>query len=69
MVLRFSRRMCKSVADADDVLQETLLQAATRLPEFEGRASLSSWLFALARSTRRASDGRRAQTGALPMRA
>lgn len=49
-VLRFARRMCKSAVDADDVLQETLLAAATGLPRFEGRASLSSWLFALARS-------------------
>lgn len=49
-VLRFARRMCKSDADADDVLQDTLLAAATHLGEFEGRSSLSSWLFALARS-------------------
>src|SRR5512139_2295083 len=49
-VLRFARRMCRSDADADDVLQDTLLAAATHLGEFEGRSSLSSWLFALARS-------------------
>lgn len=49
-VLRFARRMCRSDADADDVLQDTLLAAATHLGDFEGRSSLSSWLFALARS-------------------
>ena len=49
-VLRFARRMCRSDADADDVLQDTLLLAATNLDGFEGRSSLSSWLFALARS-------------------
>lgn len=49
-VLRFARRMCKSDADADDVVQDTLLAAATHLTDFEGRSSLSSWLFALARS-------------------
>lgn len=47
---RFALRMCRNVHDAEDVLQETLLAVATHLPEFEGRASLSSWVFALARS-------------------
>jgi RNA polymerase sigma-70 factor (ECF subfamily) len=49
-VHRFGIRMCKSVHDADDVLQDTLLSIATHLGEFEGRSSLSSWVFALTRS-------------------
>lgn len=49
-VRRFGMRMCKSPDDADDVLQDTLLAIATHLPEFEGRSSLSSWVFALVRS-------------------
>ncbi len=49
-VRRFGVRMCKSPHDADDVLQDTLLAIATHLPEFEGRSSLTSWVFALTRS-------------------
>lgn len=47
---RFSLRMCRNAPDADDVLQDTLLSVATHLGEFEGRASFSSWVFALTRS-------------------
>ena len=47
---RFGLRMCKNVHDAEDVLQDTLLNVANHLGEFEGRSSLSSWVFALTRS-------------------
>jgi len=49
-VQRFGVRMCKDPHDADDVLQDTLLSIATHLGEFEGRSSLTSWVFALTRS-------------------
>lgn len=49
-VQRFGLRMCRNTADADDVLQDTLLLVAKHLDEFQGRASLSSWAFSLARS-------------------
>jgi RNA polymerase sigma-70 factor (ECF subfamily) len=49
-VHRFGLRMCKNVHDAEDVLQDTLLNVANHLGEFEGRSSLSSWVFALTRS-------------------
>ena len=42
--------MCKNAHDADYVLQDTLLNVANHLSEFEGRSSLSSWVFALTRS-------------------
>ncbi len=47
---RFGLRMCKNVHDAEDVLQDTLINVAQHLGEFEGRSSLSSWVFALTRS-------------------
>jgi RNA polymerase sigma-70 factor (ECF subfamily) len=47
---RFGLRMCKNAHDADDVLQDTLLSVAKHLSEFEGRSSLSSWVFALTRN-------------------
>lgn len=49
-VYRFSRRMCGSLADAEDVTQETLLSAAQNLSQYGGQASLLSWVFAIARS-------------------
>ena len=49
-LLRFSMRMCRNTADAEDVLQESLLAAARGLPEFRGDSSLSSWLYSIARS-------------------
>jgi RNA polymerase sigma-70 factor (ECF subfamily) len=49
-VLRFGMQMCGDVEDARDVLQETLLAAARTAPEFRGDASVSSWLYAIARS-------------------
>jgi len=47
---RFGLRMCKNVHDAEDVLQDTLLNVVNHLTDFEGRSSLSSWVFALTRS-------------------
>lgn len=49
-VLRFGRRMCRHEADAEDVLQDTLLRVATHLGDYEGRAALSTWVFTLART-------------------
>lgn len=48
-VERFVRRMCPG-SDADDVLQETLISLVRNLDRFEGRAALTSWVFALTRS-------------------
>lgn len=48
-VYRFGMRMCGNPADAEDVLQETLLAMARGLREFRGSASLSTWLFTIAR--------------------
>lgn len=47
---RFGLRMCRNVHDAEDVLQDTLINIASHLSSFEGRSSLSSWVFALTRS-------------------
>jgi RNA polymerase sigma-70 factor, ECF subfamily len=41
-------RMLGSMPDAEDALQETLLRAWRGLPGFEGRSSLSSWLYRIA---------------------
>lgn len=49
-IRRFGLRMCKNDADADDVLQETLVQLVEALPSFEARSSLATWVFTLTRT-------------------
>src|SRR5918998_50664 len=41
-------RILGSVQDAEDLVQETLLAAWRGLADFEGRASLRSWLYRIA---------------------
>jgi len=49
-IKRFANRMCRHEADAEDVLQDTLLSIATNLGDFQGRSALPSWTFAITRS-------------------
>lgn len=49
-IYRFGLRMCRNPQDAQDVLQETLLAAARTLPGFRRASSVSTWLYAIARS-------------------
>jgi RNA polymerase sigma-70 factor (ECF subfamily) len=48
LIGRFARRMCGR--EDEDVVQETLLAVAQHLHAFEGRASLPTWVFTLART-------------------
>src|SRR5437868_5802003 len=41
-------RLLGSVQDAEDAVQETLINAWRRLGQFEGRSSLRSWLYSIA---------------------
>ena len=49
-VYGFGMRMCGDPEDAKDVLQETLLTMARSIRDFRGASSISTWLFAIARS-------------------
>ncbi len=49
-VYRFGLKMCGTEDDAKDVLQETLLAAARSVPGFRGASSVTTWLYAIARS-------------------
>ena len=47
---RFGLRMCGNEDDAGDVAQQSLISMARSLPDFRGESSVSSWLYAIARS-------------------
>lgn len=49
-IYRFGLRMCGDEDAAREVLQETMLAAFRNLPGFRGQASLSTWLYQIARS-------------------
>lgn len=49
-LLRFCLGMCRNNADAEEVLQESLLAAARNIGDFRGDSSVTSWLYAIARS-------------------
>lgn len=47
-LLRFSDRMLGNRAEAEEVSQEVFLKMISRADQYDGRASVSSWLFAIA---------------------
>ncbi|MFO7583858.1 MAG: sigma-70 family RNA polymerase sigma factor [Anaerolineales bacterium] len=47
-IYRLGLKMLGDSADAEDVLQNTFLKALQHLPNFEGRSSLSTWLYRIA---------------------
>lgn len=49
-VYRFGRHMCRDSHDAEEVQQETFLAMTRSLADYRGAASLSTWLYSIARS-------------------
>ncbi len=47
-VYRLALKILGDAQDAEDVLQNTFLKALQSLPAFEGRSSLSTWLYRIA---------------------
>lgn len=47
-IYRVALRILGDEQDAEDVLQETYIKAFRALPDFEGRSSLSTWLYRIA---------------------
>ncbi len=47
-VYRVALKILADQQDAEDVLQETFIKALRALPAFEGRSSLSTWLYRIA---------------------
>jgi RNA polymerase sigma-70 factor (ECF subfamily) len=48
VIYRLALRLMGNEADAEDVLQETFLSAFKSIDRFEGRSSLSTWLYRIA---------------------
>ena len=66
LVWRSARRLGVGEASLDDVVQEVFVIVHRRLPDFEGRSTLSTWLFGITlrvardhrrRAERRSADG------------
>jgi len=49
-VLRFGAKLCGTSADAEDVMQQTLLTVMSQLGTFRGESHFSTWLFSIARN-------------------
>lgn len=47
-IYRLGLKMLGNAQDAEDILQNTFLSALTHLPKFEGRSSISTWLYRIA---------------------
>ncbi len=47
-IYRLALKMVGDAQDAEDVLQDTFIKALRSLPSFEGRSSLSTWLYRIA---------------------
>ncbi len=48
LIYRLGLKMLGNEQDAEDVLQNTFLNAMTHLSGFEGRSSISTWLYRIA---------------------
>lgn len=48
VIYRLAIKMLENAQDAEDVLQETFIKAYRHLSNFDGRSSLSTWLYRIA---------------------
>ena len=47
-ILGLGRRICRTTEDAEDLVQETFLQAYRKWEQFEGRSAPTTWLYTIA---------------------
>jgi RNA polymerase sigma-70 factor (ECF subfamily) len=68
-VYRLARRLTRSPADAEEVLQDTFLRAYRRLGGFRGEARFSTWLYRIATNAARMLNRGRARHPTEPLEA
>ncbi|HKQ98252.1 MAG TPA: sigma-70 family RNA polymerase sigma factor [Candidatus Polarisedimenticolia bacterium] len=66
-IYRLAHRLTANSGDAEDVLQETSLQAYRGLPRFRGEARFSTWLYRIATNAALMSRRRHAQRPVEPL--
>lgn len=47
-IYRLALKMLRNTQDAEDILQETFIKAYDHIADFEGRSSISTWLYRIA---------------------
>ncbi len=68
-ILRYSDRMLGSHAEAEEVAQEVFLKLIERVDQYDGRAPVASWLFAIAANACRDRLRRAARRTSVPLAA
>jgi len=49
-IRKFARSFCKNETDADDLAQDALIKAYRSFSSFDGRSSLTTWLYTVAKT-------------------
>jgi len=49
-ILRFGQKLCGTSADAEDVMQQSLLTVMSHIGDFRGDSHFTTWLFSIARN-------------------
>ena len=68
-VLRYADRLLGSRPEAEEVAQEVFLKVITRVDQYDGRAPVASWLFAIAANACRDRLRRAGRRAAVPLEA
>lgn len=68
-VFRYADRLLGSRADAEEVAQEVFLKVITRVDQYDGRAPVASWLFAIAANACRDRLRKAGRRAAIPLEA
>ncbi len=63
---RYARFLCRDAADADDLVQDTLVKAIHNADRFRPDADLRAWLFSILHNTFVSGTGPASAGGALP---
>lgn len=68
-VFRYADRLLQSRPEAEEVVQEVFLKVISRVDQYDGRASVASWLFAIAANACRDRLRRAGRRAAVPLEA